>query len=156
MTKHRDSLARQKISVNIRTVKQQILCRIQPHIISETAEIVVDFFCSCILIRHHKFPWYLRCHLLHQMYFLGIHASADLNGTFSPLDLSIQLFELRQFRQRTCKYLTHLLFTSTCRIKIIFQSIFKITYIDIFYTLLFIVIVFFHTHIFFHNAPPAR
>ena len=113
MTKHRDSLARQKVSVNVRAVKQQILCGIQPHIIPETAEIVVDLLCSRILIRHHKFPRHIKSCLLHQMYLLGIHASTDLNGTFSPLDLSIQLFELRQFRQRTCKYLTHLLFTST-------------------------------------------
>ena len=107
MAQNLQPLPGEQISVDIRTVKQQILRRIQPDIVPEAAEIIVNLPCPGIIICYHKLPRPV-CHgFLHQMHLLGIQTAADLHRPFLLFQTLLKLFKLRQLRKWICKYSAH-------------------------------------------------
>ena len=107
MAQHLQPLSRDQVAVDIRAVKQQILRRIQPDIVPEAAEIIVNLPCPGIIICYHKLPRPV-CHgLLHQVYLLGIQTAADLHRPFLLFQTLQKLFKLRQLRKWICKYSAH-------------------------------------------------
>ena len=107
MAQHLQALPCDQVSVNIRTVKQQVLRRIQPRILRKAAEILINFLRPGIVIGHNQLPRTLRHGLVHQVYLLGIQTAADLHRSLLLFQTLLKLFKLRQLCKWICKSSAH-------------------------------------------------
>ena len=94
---HLHSLPGHQVPMNICIVKQQILSRIKPDVVAETAEIIIQFLCPGVIVGNHQLPEKGLPRLLHQMNLLRVYTAADLYRPLSTIQVSIQFFILRQF-----------------------------------------------------------
>ena len=79
-----NTLTGHQVSMDIRTVKQQILCRIKPYVFRKAAKIIIDLPGSLVIISHHQFPGKtpVFSQPVHQVYLLGIKGSRCLDRSF--------------------------------------------------------------------------
>ena len=84
MAQNLQPLPREQIAMDIRTVKQQILCRVKPYVFRKAAKIIVDLPGSLVIISHHQFPGKtpVFSQPVHQVYLLGIKGSRCLDRSF--------------------------------------------------------------------------
>ena len=72
-----EPLAGHQVAVDVGAVKEKVPGRVQPDILAETAEIVVDFPGPGLVVGNHQLPGNVRCRFLDQVDLLGIQTPAD-------------------------------------------------------------------------------
>ena len=77
---HGNPLPCHKVSMDVRTVKQQVFGRIEPYLVCKVPEIIVYFLGPGVIIGHHQLPRKCRPlpQLIHQMDLLGVQRTRCL------------------------------------------------------------------------------